>query len=84
MPGRIRAFERFLEKHPEHLGKVTLLQVAVPSRTDVREYQQLKEQIDLEIGRINGRFSTPNWSPIRYIYGCISQDELAAFYRSVQ
>ncbi|CAG0898880.1 unnamed protein product, partial [Darwinula stevensoni] len=78
---RIRSFERLLEKHPEHLGKVTLLQVAVPSRTDVKEYQQLKEQIDLEIGRINGRFSTPNWSPIRYIYGCISQDELAAFYR---
>ncbi|CAG0903533.1 unnamed protein product, partial [Darwinula stevensoni] len=78
---RIRSFERFLEKHPEYLGKVALLQVAVPSRTDVKEYQQLKEQMDLEIGRINGRFSTLNWSPIRYIYGCISQDELAAYYR---
>lgn len=33
------------------------------------------------VGRINGRFTTPNWSPIRYIYGCVSQDELAAFYR---
>ncbi|CAG0900701.1 unnamed protein product, partial [Darwinula stevensoni] len=78
---RIRSFEKLLEKHPEHLGEVTLLQVAVPSRTDVKEYQQLKEQIDLEIGRINGRFSTLNWSPIRYIYGCISQHELAAYYR---
>ncbi|XP_076037355.1 uncharacterized protein LOC143022854 [Oratosquilla oratoria] len=78
---RIRAFEALLENHPEHLEKVTFLQVAVPSRTDVKEYQELKEELDQLIGRINGRFSTPNWSPIRYIYGCVSQDQLAAFYR---
>ncbi|XP_076037361.1 uncharacterized protein LOC143022862 [Oratosquilla oratoria] len=78
---RIRAFETLLENHPEHLEKVTFLQVAVPSRTDVKEYQELKEELDQLIGRINGRFSTPNWSPIRYIYGCVSQDQLAAFYR---
>lgn len=58
-----------------------MLQIAVPSRTDVREYQDLKLEIDQLIGSINGRFTTPNWSPIRYIYGCVSQDELAAFYR---
>lgn len=58
-----------------------MLQIAVPSRTDVREYQDLKLEMDQLIGRINGRFTTPNWSPIRYIYGCVSQDELAAFYR---
>ncbi|CAG0904263.1 unnamed protein product, partial [Darwinula stevensoni] len=78
---RIRSFERLLEKHPEHLEKGALMQVAVPSLSDVMEYQQLKEQIDLEVGRINGRFSTANWSPIQYIYGCIPQDELATFYR---
>jgi hypothetical protein len=55
--------------------------VAVPSRTDVKEYQALKEEMDQLIGRINGRFSKPNWSPIRYIYGCIPQEQLAAFYR---
>lgn len=58
-----------------------MLQIAVPSRTDVREYQDLKLEMDQLIGCINGRFTTPNWSPIRYIYGCVSQDELAAFYR---
>jgi trehalose 6-phosphate synthase/phosphatase len=63
--------------------KVTLLQIAVPSRTDVKEYQDLKEELDQLVGRINGRFTTPNWSPIRYIYGCVGQDELAAFYRFI-
>ena len=48
-------------------------QIAVPSRTDVKEYQDLKEEMDQMVGRINGKFSTPNWSPIRYIYGCVSQ-----------
>ena len=78
---RIKAFERLLERHPQHLEKVIFLQIAVPSRTDVREYQQLKEELDQLIGRINGRFSRPNWSPIRYIYGCVAHQELAAFYR---
>lgn len=78
---RLRAFELLLENYPEHKEEVILLQIAVPSRTDVKEYQDLKEELDQLVGRINGRFTTPNWSPIRYIYGCVSQDELAAFYR---
>lgn len=78
---RLKAFERLLEKYPEHIEEVVLLQISVPSRTDVKEYQDLKEEMDQLVGRINGRFTTPNWSPIRYIFGCIGQDELAAFYR---
>jgi len=78
---RFKSFERLLSDHPEYLEKVFLLQVAVPSRTDVKEYQELKEQMDQLVGKINGKFSTAHWSPIRYIYGCISQAELAGFYR---
>ncbi|KAJ8969008.1 hypothetical protein NQ317_003938 [Molorchus minor] len=78
---RLMAFEKLLENHPEHLEKVSMLQISVPSRTDVKEYQELKEEMDQLVGRINGKFTTPNWSPIRYIYGCVSQNELAAFYR---
>ena len=78
---RFKAFERLLSDYPEFLGKVMLFQVAVPSRTDVREYQELKEKMDKLVGQINGRFSTHCWSPIRYIYGCLTQAELAGFYR---
>ena len=78
---RFRAFERLLSEHPEFLGRVMLFQVAVPSRTDVKEYQELKETLDKLVGQINGRFSTASWSPIRYIYGCIAQSDLAGFYR---
>jgi len=78
---RLKAFDRFLDKYPKWTGRVMLLQVAVPSRTNVREYQQLKEDIDKFVGRINGRFSTPSWAPIRYIYGSVAQDKLASYYR---
>ncbi|CAG0881639.1 unnamed protein product [Cyprideis torosa] len=78
---RLRSIERFFEKYPQHIGNVTLLQVSVPSRTDVKEYKMLKDEIDMEVGRINGRFSTPIWSPIRYIYGSLPHKELVAFYR---
>ncbi|XP_055592662.1 uncharacterized protein LOC129749877 [Uranotaenia lowii] len=78
---RLKAFEVLLEKHPEHRENVSMLQISVPSRTDVKEYQELKEEMDQLVGRINGRFTTANWSPIRYIFGCVGQEELAAFYR---
>lgn len=78
---RLRAYEHLLTKHPEYIERVVFLQIAVPSRTDVKEYQDLKEEMDQLVGKINGQFSNANWSPIRYIYGSISQAELAAFYR---
>lgn len=78
---RLKAFEALLEKHPEHRGSVSLLQISVPSRTDVKEYQELKEEMDQLVGRINGRFTNANWAPIRYIYDYVCQDELAALYR---
>ncbi|KAH8339391.1 hypothetical protein KR074_004033 [Drosophila pseudoananassae] len=78
---RLMAFEALLLKYPQHKEKVSLLQISVPSRTDVKEYRELKEEVDQLVGRINGRFTTANWAPIRYIYDYVSQDELAALYR---
>ncbi len=81
IPERFKAFERLLELHPEHREKVTLLQLAVPSRSQVAEYRNLKREIDETVGRINGRFATSNWSPIRYLYRSVTRKRLAALYR---
>ena len=62
---RLKSFRRFLEKFPKWMERVVLLQVAVPSRTEVQEYHDLKEELDKLVGCINGQFSTPSWSPIR-------------------
>lgn len=78
---RLRAFEHLLEKWPEYIEKVTLLQIVVPSRIDIKAYQELKEELDNLVGKINGKFSSVSWNPIRYLYGFVSQDKLAGFYR---
>ncbi|XP_050427856.1 uncharacterized protein LOC126837916 [Adelges cooleyi] len=78
---RILAYEKFLERYPGNKGKVVFIQIAVPSRTDIKVYQTLKDEVEQLIGRIIGRFSTTSWSPIRYIYGGLSQEELACLYR---
>jgi trehalose 6-phosphate synthase/phosphatase len=81
IPDRMRAFARLLEKEPEHRGKVVLMQIAVPSRSQVSEYRTLKREIDELVGSINGRFATAHWSPIRYLYRSFSHEALAAIYR---
>ncbi|MFQ5698036.1 MAG: bifunctional alpha,alpha-trehalose-phosphate synthase (UDP-forming)/trehalose-phosphatase [Myxococcota bacterium] len=81
IPDRIRSFERLLELHREHRERVVLLQLAVPSRSQVTEYQALKREIDELVGRVNGRFATRSWSPIRYLYRSVAPLRLAAMYR---
>lgn len=82
IPQRIRAFGELLSRHPEECERVQFLQIAVPSRTSVSEYRELKREIDSLIGAVNGRFATPTWVPINYIYRRFELPELAAYYRA--
>ena len=84
LPQRFRAFETFLERHPEHRGRVTLVQLAVPSRQRVDEYRQLREEVEREVGRINGRFARIDWTPILYFHGHLSREELLGYYRAAE
>ena len=84
IPERIRAFVRLLELHPEHRERVVLLQIAEPSRGEVAEYQRLKREIDELVGNANGRFSTPSWTPIRYVNRSVGPEELAQLYRQAE
>jgi len=79
---RLHAFERFLERYPDYRGRVSLYQIATPSRTGVESYQTLKREVDELVGRINGAFSEGQWVPIHYYYRRFSQQELCAFYRA--
>lgn len=56
VPQKLHALEVFLTDHPEWIGKVVLVQVAVPSRQDVEEYQNLRAVVNELVGRINGKF----------------------------
>jgi trehalose 6-phosphate synthase/phosphatase len=82
LPRRLLAFEQLLLAHPELHGRVRLVQVAVPSRTQVKAYQELQAQVEALVGRIQGRFATPRWAPIHYVFRALSQTEVGALYRA--
>ena len=79
---RLLAFERLLQTHPEWSTRVRLVQIAVPSRAGVSAYRRLRERVDGLVGRINGAFGTPRWTPIHYMYRSVSDDLLVALYRA--
>lgn len=81
---RLYAFEYFLEKYPEFQGKASLVMLAVPSRANVDQYQRMKSEIDELVGRINGKFSSINWSPIWYFYRSLPFDNLIDLYTSCE
>lgn len=80
IPQKLLAYERFLEDHPEWQEKVLLVQIAVPSRTDVPEYQKLRSMVHEIVGRINGQFSTLTYVPIHHLDRQLSFTELCALY----
>src|SRR2546427_819054 len=75
IPQQLEAFGRFLEAHPEWRRNVTYLLAVVPSRERVAEYARLKREIDERVGRINSRYGTIAWTPIRYLYRQLDFDE---------
>ncbi|KAF5827092.1 glycosyltransferase family 20-domain-containing protein [Dunaliella salina] len=80
IPQKLLAFEKFLEEHPEWRDKVLLVQIAVPSRTDVSEYQKLRSMVHEIVGRINGQFGTLTYVPIYHLDTSLSFTELCALY----
>jgi alpha,alpha-trehalose-phosphate synthase [UDP-forming] len=78
---RFQAIERFLEKYPEHQGRFCFVQIAVPSRTQIDEYRQVKEQVENLVERLNNRFGTQTYKPIHYRYEHLEPLELVVYYR---
>ncbi|MEO8635117.1 MAG: trehalose-6-phosphate synthase [Gemmatimonadales bacterium] len=82
LPRRFRAFARMLEEHPELRGQVTLLQIAVPTRSDLPEYVALERGVLDLATEINTMLGQGDWQPIRLVQGSLDQATLAAHYRA--
>jgi trehalose 6-phosphate synthase len=81
---RLRAFDRMLQMQPSLKRAVSLLQVAVPSRTQISSYRHLQNELATLVGEVNGRHGEVDWQPIRYINKAFGQGTLAGFYRVAQ
>lgn len=78
---KLLAFERFLERDPERTRTTSLIQVVVPSRLESPEYRAQRDEIELLVARINGRFGQPGVTPVEYLHRGISKEALVALYR---
>jgi trehalose 6-phosphate synthase len=67
IPERLMALDRFLELYPEYHSRVRFIQIGVPSRTHLEEYQETIDQTERMIQEINWKYSDEHWSPIIYI-----------------
>lgn len=56
LPEKLNGYKTFLEKNPELRDKVLLVQIAIPSREDVKAYQELEAQVNKLVGQVNGQY----------------------------
>ena len=77
---RLKAFELFLDRNPEYVGKILLFIVVVPSRTKVKRYKSLKTEIDKLVGKINGKYGEIDYTPIFYLYRTLPFKTMVAVY----
>jgi trehalose 6-phosphate synthase len=75
------AFERLLEDHPEHHGRVVFWAFLQPSRQDIAMYRDYLRLVNATVDRINQRFRTRSWEPTRLELG-ENMNLVAAAYRS--
>ena len=77
---RLEAFDLFLSENPKYKEKVTLIMVAVPSRTSVEDYKTLRNSLEQLVGRVNGEHGAFGYMPIWYLYRHMPFKKLAALY----
>jgi len=84
IPQRLRAYRKLLERAPHLRGQVVLVQVAVPSRERIPEYDRLRNAVNSLVGELNGEFGSPEWTPVVYIRRGIPRSELVALYAAAE
>jgi trehalose-6-phosphate synthase len=79
---RFRAVERFLEKRPAYRGKFTFVQIGAPSRTHIKRYLELLDEVEAEAQRINARFQAGRWKPLVFLKRHHSHEEIEKYYKA--
>lgn len=77
---RLKAVGELFSDGRFSVGDATLVQVASPSRERVAAYMQLRDEIELAVGRINGDYGTVGFTAIRYLHHSYPREEMVALY----
>lgn len=80
VPQKLLAFDKFLSDNPDWIGRVVLIQLAIPTRSNVEEYIRLRREVESLVGNINGKHGTFTYAPILYMYQSLPPEKLCALY----
>ncbi len=81
LPERFRALQRFFERHPEYRERLSFVQLAAPSRSRIKRYQELQAEVDETVEEVNRVLGTRRWRPIVYLKRHYDRREIWPFYR---
>ena len=82
IPERFSAYQQLLEDYPAHRGNVRFIQITPPSRGEVPEYREIRQELERMTGHINGLFAELDWVPLNYLNKSYAQRNLIGFYRT--
>ncbi len=77
---RILAVDRFIEKNPQYKNKFVFIQLAAPSRTHIKHYHDLMNEVDELVEKKNWKYSEGEWRPIIYLKRHFSPEEILPYY----
>ncbi|MGH7442326.1 MAG: alpha,alpha-trehalose-phosphate synthase (UDP-forming), partial [bacterium] len=81
IPERLDALGRFFDLHPEWLGRFTYVQIGVPSRTHLEDYQNVVSDIERRCENLNARLAQGRWKPVILLLGHQNFDTLIPYYK---
>jgi glucosylglycerol-phosphate synthase len=76
---KLVAFEQFLAQYPEWRERITLINICTPPARGMTIYSGVRDQIERAVGKLNGRFATPTWTPVTYMFRQVPFEELATY-----
>lgn len=77
---KIEAFGQFLEEYPEFRGKIELINICTPPSQGMIVYEKTQKELEQAIGKINGQYSSLEWTPIRFFFRSVPFEEVLTYY----
>ncbi|MFC3197033.1 glucosylglycerol-phosphate synthase [Parapedobacter deserti] len=77
---KIEAFGEFLDEHPEYHGKLELINICTPPSQGMKVYDRIQHELEQAVGKINGRYSNLEWTPIRFFFRSVPFEEVISYY----
>jgi len=78
---RLKALEILLRNNPSLREKLTFIQIAAPTKKNVKKYREFDAEVAKEVNRINNLYQTRNWKPIVLLKKTYAHEELIQFYK---